>query len=88
MDLPSIDQNVVVPHAKKLDDVVITPAICAVWGIVCPAVEKGEEMIVKPVMSEVVPRILGPLGLLEKKIEEENVIDRSPNPEVVPVALN
>ena len=88
MDLPSIDQNVVVPHAKKLDDVVITPAICAVWGIVCPAVEKGEEMIVKPVMSEVVPRILGPLGLLEKKEEEENVIDRSPNPEVVPVALN
>eukprot|EP00984_Skeletonema_dohrnii_P031698 scaffold24546_cov78-Skeletonema_dohrnii-CCMP3373.AAC.3 len=91
MDLPSIDQNVVVPHAKKLDDVVITPAICAVWGIVVPAVGMGEEMIVKPVMSEVVPRILGPLGLLEKKIEEveeKNVIDRSPNPEVVPVALN
>jgi len=88
MDLPSIDQDVVVPHAKKLDDVVITPAICAVWGIVCPAVGMGEEMIVKPVMSEVVPRILGPLGLLEKKMEEENVIDRSPNPEVVPVALN
>eukprot|EP00984_Skeletonema_dohrnii_P015573 scaffold6759_cov82-Skeletonema_dohrnii-CCMP3373.AAC.1 len=67
MDLPSIDQNVVVPHAKKLDDGVITPAICAVWGIVCPAVEKGEEMIVKPVMSEVVPRILGPLGCWRRR---------------------
>jgi len=93
MDLPSIDQDVVVPNFKKLDDVVITPAICAVWGIICPAVKKSEEMIVKPVMTEVVPRILGPLGLLDKKKEEEeeerrNVIDRSPNPEVVPVSLN
>jgi len=95
MDLPSIDQDVVSPHAKKLDDVVITPVICKVWGIICPAVVKGEEMIVKPVLMEVVPRILGPLGFLkeEKKVEvvveeKKNEIDKSVNPEVVPVALN
>ena len=90
MDLPTIDQDVVVPNMKKLDDVVITPTICKVWGIISPAVEKSDEMIVKPVMTEVVPRILAPLGLLEeKKVEEKkNVIDKSPNPEVVPVALN
>lgn len=97
MDLPSIDQDVVEPHAKKLDDVVITPVICKIWGIVSPAVVKGEEMIVKPVMMEVVPRILGPLGLLkeEEKVEvvveeKKNEIDKSVNPEVVPtpVALN
>jgi hypothetical protein len=95
MDLPSIDQNVVVPNLNKLDEGVITPAICAVWGIIMPAVVKGDEMIVKPVMMEVLPRILGPLGLLEKKEmvvveveEKKNVIDRSPNPEVVPVSLN
>mmetsp|Transcript_17746 Transcript_17746/g.27852 ORF Transcript_17746/g.27852 Transcript_17746/m.27852 type:complete len:338 (-) Transcript_17746:123-1136(-) len=94
MDLPAIDQDVVSPHAKKLDDIVITPAICAVWGIISPAVVKGEEMIVKPVLSEVVPRILGPLGFLkEKKVEvvmeeKKNEIDKSVNPEVVPVALN
>merc|ERR1739842_91279 len=96
MDLPSIDQDVVEPHAKKLDDVVITPVICKIWGIISPAVVKGEEMIVKPVMCEVVPRILGPLGLLkeEEKVEvveeKKNEIDKSVNPEVVPtpVALN
>jgi len=98
MDLPAIDQTVVVPHAKQLDEGIITPAICAIWGIICPAVTKGEEMIVKPVLMEVVPRILGPLGaLLEKKKEEQvveeeeekkNVIDRSPNPEIVPVSFN
>jgi len=96
MDLPSIDQEVVEPHAKKLDDMLITPVICAVWEIISPAVVKGEEMIVKPVLCEVVPKILGPLGLLkeeEKKVEvvveeKKNEIDKSVNPEVVPVALN
>jgi len=95
MDLPSIDQDVVVPHAKLLDDGVITPVICKIWEIVGPAVGKGDEMIVKPFVGGVVPRILGPLGLLEgekKKVvvveEKKNVIDGSDNPEVVPVALN
>jgi len=85
MDLPSIDQNVVVPNFKKLDDEVITPAICTSWGIVNGGVTKGDEMIVKPVMTEVVPRILGPLGFLEDEKKEKNPIDSTPNPEVVPV---
>lgn len=85
MDLPSIDQNVVVPNFKKLDDEVITPAICTIWGIVNGGVTKGDEMIVKPVMTQVVPRILGPLGFLEDEKKEKNPIDSTPNPEVVPV---
>ena len=87
MDLPTIDQNVVVPNFKKLDDEVITPAICTIWGIVNGGVTKGDEMIVKPVMNEVVPRILGPFGFLEDetKKKEKNPIDSTPNPEVVPV---
>ena len=95
MDLPSIDQDVVTPKAKELDDGVITPVICKIWELVGPAVGKGEDMIVKPFVGEVVPRVLGPLGLLgeEKKVvvveEKKNVIDGSDNPEVVPpVALN
>lgn len=85
MDLPSIDQKVVVPNFKKLDDEVITPAICTIMGIVNGGVTKGDEMIVQPVMTQVVPRILGPLGFLEDEKKEKNPIDSTPNPEVVPV---
>jgi hypothetical protein len=85
MDLPSIDQNVVVPNFKKLDDEVITPAICTIMGIVNGGVTKGDEMIVQPVMTQVVPAILGPLGFLEDEKKEKNPIDSTPNPEVVPV---
>lgn len=85
MDLPAIDQDVVVPNVKKLDDQVLTPAISAIWGIISGTVKKGDDMIVKPVMTEVVPRILGPLGLMEKKEEKKDPVDKGINPEVVPV---
>jgi len=68
-----------------LDDQVLTPAISAIWGIISGTVKKGDDMIVKPVMTEVVPRILGPLGLMEKKEEKKDPVDKGINPEVVPV---
>jgi len=70
--LPAIDADVASPNLKKLDDQVVTPAILAVWGIIGPAVSKGEEMIVQPVMKEVVPKIM---GVMKKDP------DASPNPE-------
>jgi len=73
MDLPSLDEKVAVPHLKKLDDEVVTPAILAVWGVIEPAVEKAEEMIIKPVMTEVVPRILSPLGMFKDDKNDEAV---------------
>lgn len=90
MDLPAIDQHGVTPQLKKLDGGVIDPVILAVWKIVEPALAKGDEMVVKPVMTEVVPRVLAPLGMFEKKEEEKKVdekeamIDSSPTPEIVP----
>lgn len=95
MDLPAIDEQAVKPNLKKLDDIVVTPAIVAVWNIIAPAVMKTEEMVVKPVLTEVVPRVLAPLGMFDKKEEEmkkkeeekKSMIDASPTPEVVP-ALN
>mmetsp|Transcript_12467 Transcript_12467/g.26541 ORF Transcript_12467/g.26541 Transcript_12467/m.26541 type:complete len:348 (+) Transcript_12467:178-1221(+) len=98
MDLPAIDEKAVAPQLKKLDDDIVTPLILAVWKLVGPAVEKGDAMVIKPVLTEVVPRVLGPLGLLggedakkmeeKKKMEVEKAIDSSPTPEVVPAALN
>jgi len=95
MDLPAIDQKAVTPQLKKLDDVVVTPVILALWNIIGPVVARGDEMVVKPVMTEVVPRVLAPLGIFdekkkavdkEKKAAEEKkaMIDSSPTPEVVP----
>ncbi|KAL3792220.1 hypothetical protein ACHAWO_006039 [Cyclotella atomus] len=72
-DLPAIDQDVAKPNLKKLDDQVVTPAILAVWGFIEPAVSKGGEMIVEPVMKEVVPKVLGMVGKKDP--------DASPNPE-------
>ncbi|EJK74698.1 hypothetical protein THAOC_03609, partial [Thalassiosira oceanica] len=68
-----LDEKVAVPHLKKLDDEVVTPAILAVWGVIEPAVEKTDEMIVKPVITEVVPRILGPLGMFKDDKKDEAV---------------
>jgi len=101
MDLPSIDQKTITPQLKKLDDDLVTPVILAVWKFLEPAVVKGDEMVVQPVMKEVVPRVLAPLLIMfhddekkkleekERKVEEEKtmMIDSSPTPEVVP-ALN
>lgn len=48
---------------------------------------KGEEMIVKPVMEEVVPKILDTVGMSDTKKKEESAsttsskVDNSPNPE-------
>lgn len=102
MDLPALDQEAVVPQLKRLDDDLVTPVIAAVWRILEPAFAKGEEMVVKPVMKEVVPRILAPLAMFDggkkkeeekmkkAKIEEEkkSMIDASPTPEIVPLNLN
>jgi hypothetical protein len=78
-DLPAIDNDVAKPNLKKLDDQVVTPAIIAVWNVIGPAVSKGEEMIVKPVMKEVVPKILGVVGKKDP--------DASPNPEYTTAPL-
>jgi hypothetical protein len=90
--LPAIDQQDVVPNLKKLDDDVITPAISAILGLVMGSISKGDEMVIKPIMTEVVPRVLAPLSMFDdtKKKEEEKKkmsIDHSPTPEVIP-ALN
>jgi hypothetical protein len=74
-NLPAIDNDVAKPNLKKLDDSVVTPAVLAVWGIIEPAMSKGDEMIVKPVMKEVVPKIMDVLPLGKKDP------DASPNPE-------
>lgn len=88
MDLPAIDEKAVTPNLKKLDDDIVTPMILAVWKIVEPAVVKGEELVIKPVLTEVVPRVLAPLGMFDKKKEDEKkTVDASPTPEVIP-ALN
>lgn len=86
MDLPAIDEKGLTPQLKRLDDDLITPVVLAVWKIIEPAVAKGEEMVVKPVMKEVVPRVLAPLGMFGDKKKEDKV-DASRTPEVVP-ALN
>ncbi|KAL9183118.1 hypothetical protein ACHAXT_004905 [Thalassiosira profunda] len=82
MDLPAIDQEGVVPQLKKLDDDIITPAILAVWKVIEPAVGKADEMVLKPVLTEVVPRVLAPLGMFDGKKAEEKKI------EAAPLALN
>jgi len=95
MDLPAIDENGVKSQLKKLDDDIVTPAILAVWKIIEPAIAKGVEMVVKSVLTEVLPLVLGSSdkkkeeGEKKKKVADEKkaVIDSSPTPEVVP-ALN
>lgn len=96
IDLPALDSQVASPQLKKLDDDIVTPAILAIIQFIEPALVKGDEMVIKPVMKEVVPRVLAPLGMfLEKKEgieskkaeQKKTIIDISPNPEVVP-ALN
>merc|ERR1712087_605413 len=64
LDLPAIDQHGVTPQLKKLDGGVIDPVILAVWKIVEPA------------MTDVVPRVLAPLGMFEKKEEEKKVDEK------------
>lgn len=83
MDLPAIDKNVAEPNLKKLDDEIVTPMILAIWKLVGPAVSKGEEMVVTPVMKEVVPRFIQTFGMDKKKQEEESKksMDAGPNPE-------
>ena len=66
--------------------------ITAVWKTIAPAIGKADDMIVKPVLTEVVPRVLAPLSMFSseenKKAEERKaMIDTSATPEVVP-ALN
>ncbi len=85
MDLPAIDQEAVTPQLKNLDDAVITPAILAVWKIIEPAVGKTDEMIIKPVLKEVVPRVLAPLSIFDSKKKEEK--EAMAAPAIVP-ALN
>jgi len=100
MDLPAIDQKAVVPQLKRLDNDLVTPVIIAVWKIIEPAVAKGDEMVVKPMVTQVIPRViaLAPMALFDgkkreeekrAKVEEEkeSMIDASPTPEVIP-ALN
>lgn len=82
MDLPAIDSQVAQPNLKKLDDEVVTPVILAVWKLIGPAVSKSEEMFVKPVMTEVVPRILAPIAMvMGDKKEEKKSTESGPNPE-------
>lgn len=71
--LPAIDVDVASPNLKKLDDTIVSPAVTTVWGVIRPAVEKGGEMIVEPVMKEVMPKII---DIMMKKDP-----DNSPNPE-------
>lgn len=97
MSLPAIDQDVVKPKLKKLDDDIVSPVILAIWKLIEPAVSKADEMVLKPVIDEVLPRVLAPLGLfdnqkkkdLDAKKEDERsaLIDASPTPEIIP-ALN
>ena len=99
MTLPAIDQDVVKPNLKKLDDDIVSPVILAVWKLIEPAVGKADEMVLKPVIDEVLPRVLAPLGLgggesqkkkemdAKKKDEMSAMIDASPTPEIIP-ALN
>lgn len=95
MDLPAIDQEAVMPQLKKLDDDIVTPVILAVWQFIGPTVSKGEELVVKPVLNEVVPRVLAPLAVFDRKKKEEelrqkkeeekiSMIDASATPEIVP----
>ena len=87
MDLVVIDDKIK-PQLKKLDDEVVTPAILAFWKVVEPALGKADELVLKPVMTEVVPRVLGPFGFVseanKKEEEKKAMIDMSPTPEVVP----
>jgi len=98
MDLPALDSQVAAPQLKKLDDDIVTPVILAVWKLIEPALVKSDEMVLRPVLKEVVPRVLAPWRMFDekktkkdlesKKAEERKaMIDISPNPEVVP-ALN
>ncbi|KAL7518539.1 hypothetical protein ACHAWX_003358 [Stephanocyclus meneghinianus] len=85
-DLPAIDADVAAPNLKKLDDAVVTPVILKIWSILGPAVSKGEEMIVRPVVEEVLPKILESVGMGDKKKNKtteksSSKVDDSPNPE-------
>ena len=67
-----------------MDDDIVTPAISAVMGVVMGAHGKADDLVIKPVMTEVVPRLLAPLSMFDDKKAEEKAITA----EATPVALN
>ena len=80
--LPALDVDVAKPNLKKLDDEIVSPAVVTVWGVIRPAVEKGSEMIVEPVMKEVMPKIM------DVVLKKGGDPDASPNPEVTTPVVN
>lgn len=96
MDFVNVDDGIK-SQVEKLDDALLTPAISAVWGFVEPAVGAADDfvikpvnaMVVKPVMIEVVPRVMMATGFgamdAAKKMGEKKVPslgDLSPTPEL------
>eukprot|EP00956_Cyclotella_meneghiniana_P042220 scaffold248393_cov85-Cyclotella_meneghiniana.AAC.7 len=80
--LPALDVDVAKPNLKKLDEEIVSPAVVTVWGVIRPAVEKGSEMIVEPVMKEVMPKIM------DVMLKKGGDPDASPNPEVTTPVVN
>jgi len=68
-----------------LDDDIVTPAISTVLSVVGAAHGKADDLVIKPVMTEVVPRLLAPLSMFDDKKAEEKAIAEAA---ATPVALN
>jgi len=66
--LEDVDQNLITPQLKNLDNGVINPAIEAVVGIVLGAAGKTED-IIKPLIIT----ILSPFGLIKNEAENPEV---------------
>lgn len=92
VDYAAVDDKIK-PQLKKLDDDIVTPVIETVWNVIAPAVGKANEMVVEPVMKEVVPKVMASVVapvmasfFVDEKKEQakKSAIDMSPTPEVVP----
>jgi len=72
-------------YISQLDDDIVTPAISTVLSVVGAAHGKADDLVIKPVMTEVVPRLLAPLSMFDDKKAEEKAIAEAA---ATPVALN
>ncbi|KAL3815871.1 hypothetical protein ACHAXA_010261 [Cyclostephanos tholiformis] len=65
MVLFDIDERVMKPRMKKLDEVIISPTIVEVWRVIELVVRVADEMVIRPIAT-------GPLGAVFAERNEKN----------------
>lgn len=70
--IDDVEKDLVIPNLKRLDDEIVSPSIGAILNIIGPAVDVGDEVIVKPALH-MAPHIpfVGQLLFGEKKKRDE-----------------